>query len=100
MNQTQTTATAKLFIGLDVHKKSWTVHFKTELSDNKTITLPPDTAVLINYVQKYFEGHQVICCYEAGCFGYWIARDLHCSNTIICKSFHLRSYGMQIMDVF
>jgi transposase len=76
MNQTQTTATPKLFIGMDVHKKSWTAHFKTDLFDNKTITLPPDTEVLINYVEKHFEDHQVICCYEAGCCGYWIARSL------------------------
>ena len=32
---TQTTALPKLFIGMDVHKKSWTVHFKTDLFDNK-----------------------------------------------------------------
>ena len=31
MNQTQTTDVPNLFIGMDVHKKSWTVHFKTDL---------------------------------------------------------------------
>lgn len=67
MNQTQTTAVPKLFIGMDVHKKSWTVHFKTDLFDNKTITIPTDPLVLINYVEKHFEGHQVSCCYEANC---------------------------------
>lgn len=76
MNQSQTTAIPKLFIGMDVHKKSWTVHFKTDLFDNKTVTFPPETDVLINYVQKHFKDHQVSCCYEAGCCGYWIARTL------------------------
>lgn len=76
MNQTQTTAVPKLFIGMDVHKKSWTVHFKTDLFDNKTITIPTDPDVLINYVEKHFKNHQVSCCYEAGCCGYWIARSL------------------------
>ena len=76
MISTQTTATPKLFIGMDVHKKSWTVHFKTDLFDNKTITIPTDPAVLINYVEKHFDGHQITCCYEAGCCGYWIARSL------------------------
>jgi len=38
MISTQTTATPKLFIGMDLHKKSWTVHFKTDLFDNKTVT--------------------------------------------------------------
>lgn len=73
---TQTTAVPKVFIGMDVHKKSWTVHFKTDLFDNKTVTMPADPATLINYVKKHFPEHEVSCCYEAGCCGYWIARAL------------------------
>ncbi len=73
---TQTTASPKLFIGMDVHKKSWTCHFKTDLFDHKTITMPSDPDCLIDYVQKHFSDHQVTCCYEAGCCGYWIARKL------------------------
>ena len=76
MNQIQTTAVPKLYIGMDVHKKSWTVHFKTDLFDNKTVTMPTEPAVLIHYVEKHFPDHQVSCCYEAGCCGYWIARSL------------------------
>lgn len=73
---TQTTAVPKVFIGMDVHKKSWTVHFKTDLFDNKTVTMPADPDTLINYVGNHFAGHEVSCCYEAGCCGYWIARSL------------------------
>ena len=76
MNQSQTTAIPKLFIGMDVHKKSWTVHFKTDLFDNKTVTMPAEPTSLINYVNRHFGGHQISCCYEAGCCGYWIARAL------------------------
>lgn len=76
MNQSQITATPKLFIGMDVHKKSWTVHFKTDLFDNKTVTMPAEPTTLINYVAKHFPEHEVSCCYEAGCCGYWIARAL------------------------
>ena len=76
MISSQTTAIPKLFIGMDVHKKSWTVHFKTDLFDNKTVTMPTEAAVLINYVEKHFPDHEVSCCYEAGCCGYWIARAL------------------------
>jgi Transposase and inactivated derivatives len=71
---TQTTAIPKLFIGMDVHKKSWTCHFKTDLFDFKTITMPAQTQQLHDYVSKNFPGHEVTCCYEAGCCGYWIAR--------------------------
>lgn len=74
--KTQTTAVPKLFIGMDVHKKSWTVHFKTDLFDNKTVTMPSEPKALISYVTNHFEDHEVSCCYEAGCCGYWIARAL------------------------
>jgi transposase len=80
MNQSQATATPKLFIGMDVHKKSWTCHFKTDLFDYKTITMPAEPDCLHDYVQKHFADHEVNCCYEAGCCGYWIARSLQRHN--------------------
>lgn len=76
MIPSQITATPKLFIGMDVHKKSWTVHIKTDLFDYKTLSMPPSPDALVAYVQKHLPGHEIICCYEAGCFGYWIARNL------------------------
>jgi transposase len=76
MISTQTTAVPKLFIGMDVHKKSWTVHIKTDLFDYKTVTMPADVQNLQQYIEKKFPGHEVSCCYEAGCCGYWIARAL------------------------
>ena len=72
----QTTAIPKLFIGMDVHKKSWTVHFRTDLFDHKSVTMPAEPHTLIDYVEKHFHNYQVSCCYEAGCCGYWIARAL------------------------
>jgi transposase len=76
MISSQTTAVPKLFIGMDVHKKSWTIHVKTDLFDNKTVTMPADILSLTSYVEKNFVDHEVSCCYEAGCCGYWIARGL------------------------
>lgn len=76
MNPSQTTAVPKLFIGMDVHKKNWTTHFKTDLFDYKTVTFPADPECLYDYVRGHFTGHEIICCYEAGCCGYWIARTL------------------------
>jgi transposase len=76
MIPTQTTAVPKLFIGMDVHKKSWTVHIKTDLFDYKTVTMPADVQNLQQYVENKFPEHEVSCCYEAGCCGYWIARGL------------------------
>jgi len=80
MISSQITAIPKLFIGMDVHKKSWTSHFKTDLFDYKTVTMPADPFVLHDYVDKHFPDHEVTCCYEAGCCGYWIARTLQQFN--------------------
>ena len=80
MNTQTTAAVPKLFIGMDVHKKSWTCHIKTDLFDFKTVTMPADPQRLIDYVQQHFNGHEVTCCYEAGCCGYWIARRLQQLN--------------------
>lgn len=80
MNTQITASVPKLFIGMDVHKNSWTCHFKTDLFDYKTVTMPADPACLQDYVQKHFTGHEVTCCYEAGCCGYWIARKLQQLN--------------------
>ena len=80
MISSQTTAVPKLFIGMDVHKKSWTSRFKTDLFDYKTVTMPADPFVLRDYVNKHFPDHEVTCCYEAGCCGYWIARRLQQFN--------------------
>ena len=80
MISSQITATPKLFIGMDVHKKSWTCHFKTDLFDHKTVTMPADPNCLKDYVFKNFPQHEVKCCYEAGCCGYWIARKLQQLN--------------------
>lgn len=65
-----------LFIGIDVHKKSWTVTILTEHAEHKTFTMPPDSKALIAYVQKHFAGATVTCVYEAGFSGFWLCRQL------------------------
>jgi len=66
--------TPKLFIGLDIHKKSWSVHFRTDISDHRSLTLPPDPDGLYEYVLKNFIGYEVHLTYEAGCCGFSAAR--------------------------
>jgi transposase len=74
MNQTQITATPKLFIGLDIHKKSWTVHFRTDLFEHRGFTMPPDADQLLQYVEQHFAEHEVSLTYESGCCGFSAAR--------------------------
>ena len=50
--ETQPTAQPKLYIGMDIHKKSWSVHLRTDISDHKTLTIPPDCDKLYDYVEN------------------------------------------------
>ena len=70
----QTTASPKLFIGLDIHKKSWSLHFRTDLFDHRGFSMPPYPEQLYNHVQKTFPDHEVSLTYEAGCCGFSAAR--------------------------
>lgn len=71
---TQTTATPKLYIGLDIHKKSWSVHFRTDLFDHRGFTMPPLPEKLLEYVKNHFSNHEVSITYESGCCGFSAAR--------------------------
>ena len=71
---TQLTAQPKLYIGMDVHKKSWSIHMRTDISDHKSMTIPAKEDVLFNYVEANFSDHQVSLVYEAGCCGFGSAR--------------------------
>lgn len=67
-------ASPKLFIGMDIHKKSWSVHLRTDLFDHKGFTMPPRPETLVDYVSSHFGGHEVSLTYEAGCCGFSAAR--------------------------
>ena len=71
---TQTTARPKIFIGLDIHKKSWTVSIQTDLFFHKTYSMPSVSEDLYQYVEKTFPAHEVHLVYEAGCCGFSAAR--------------------------
>lgn len=67
----------ELFIGLDVHKKSWSVTILVEGMEHKTFTQLPDPKVLFNYLQRMFPGGTYYSAYEAGFCGYGIHRELN-----------------------
>lgn len=72
--QTQITAVPKLYIGMDIHKKSWSVHFRTDLFDHRGFTMPPEPPQLEKYVTENFADHEVHITYESGCCGFAAAR--------------------------
>jgi len=67
---TQQTAYPKLYIGIDIHKRSWKVHCATDLFAGKSFSMSPDPKQLHSYVSKHFKEYEVTVAYEAGCCGY------------------------------
>jgi transposase len=66
----------KLFIGIDVHKRQWSISIFTSHCHHKTFSQAPDPKALKSYLDKFFLKHEIICCYEACKFGFWIYREL------------------------
>lgn len=73
--QTKDTARPKLYIGLDIHKRSWKIHTSTDLFDGRDFNCPPSSDSLKKLVLKHYNGHEVFIAYEAGCFGYTAHRN-------------------------
>ncbi len=67
--ESQQTALPKLFIGIDIHKRSWKVHCATDLFAGKSFSMRPDPKQLKDYVSKHFPDYEVSTAYEAGCCG-------------------------------
>jgi len=72
-----------IYVGMDIHKKSWSVSIYTEHFEHKTFTQPPEVKKLTNYLQRNFPGATYHCVYEAGFSGFWIhdrltEEGIHC----------------------
>jgi transposase len=71
---TQITTMPKIYIGLDIHKKTWSVSIQTDLFFHKTYSMPAKSEDLYQYVLKNFPNYEVNLVYEAGCCGFSVAR--------------------------
>lgn len=65
-----------IYVGFDVHLKSWKVTIMTEHNTHKTFSQPPQPKVLYQYLKKNFPGGTYHSAYEAGFCGYWIHNNL------------------------
>ena len=65
-----------VFVGLDVHKRSWIVAIVTEQAVFKTFAQPPEVKLLVSYLHRHFPNATYHCVYEAGYCGYWICDEL------------------------
>jgi transposase len=62
----------QVFVGMDVHKKSWSISIFTDDFEHKTFTQPPEVGTLVNYLNRNFPGATYKATYEAGYSGFWI----------------------------
>ena len=62
----------QIYVGMDVHKKSWSISIFTEEFEHKTFTPPPEVGTLVNYLKRNFPGASYKSVYEAGYSGFWI----------------------------
>ena len=65
-----------IYVGIDVHKKSWSVSIMSEFAEFKPFTQPPDPAVLASYLKKHFPEAHFKSAYESGFSGFWAHRQL------------------------
>jgi len=65
-----------IYVGFDVHLKSWKVTIMTEGLTHKTFSQSPKPELLNNYLVKNFPGGTYHSAYEAGFCGYWIHNKL------------------------
>lgn len=76
-----------IFIGVDVHLKSWVVTLHSEEFELKTYSQPPAAPVLVNYLQDSYPGARFKAVYEAGFCGFTVQRSLS-SKGIECDIIH------------
>ena len=75
-----------IFVGIDVHLKSWAVTILTDNLVHKTFTQPSCAETLSNYLNRNFPGGNYYSVYEAGFSGFWThykLKDMGINNIII-----------------
>ena len=65
-----------IYVGIDVHLRSWKITIRTEEFELKTFNQSPDVKGLINHLATNYPGARFKCVYEAGFSGFWLQREL------------------------
>lgn len=76
-----------IYVGIDCHKKNWTVTFLGEEYEHKTMSQNPDPALLSAYLKRNFPGANYQAVYEAGFNGFEPCRKLQAEG-IGCYVIH------------
>jgi transposase len=65
-----------IYVGFDVHKKSWKVTVLVNDRFHKTFSQDPKPEILVDYLKRNFPRATYYSAYEAGFCGFWIHRSL------------------------
>lgn len=65
-----------IYVGLDVHKRSWNAALYLNDQYLRNVHQPPSPQALYKFLQTNYPGAEYVCAYEGGKFGYWIQRQL------------------------
>ena len=65
-----------LYIGIDVHLKSWLVTIVSEHLVLKKFSQPPSASALYGFLTRHYPGASYHSVYEAGYSGFWIHEEL------------------------
>lgn len=65
-----------IYVGIDCHKKNWTVTILGEQYEHKTMSQNPDPDILASYLRRNFPGADYKAVYEAGFNGFYSCRRL------------------------
>lgn len=76
-----------IYVGLDVHKKSWSVRIIVGDQEYKGFSQDPKVDLLVSYLDRHFPGGTYYCAYEAGFSGFWIYEQLE-ARGINCLVIH------------
>lgn len=69
-------ASQTIYVGLDVHKRSWNAALYLNDQYLRNIHQPPSPQALYKFLTTSYPGANYVCAYEGGKFGYWIQRQL------------------------
>jgi len=65
-----------IYVGIDVHKKSWDVTIILNGMKVKKFSMNPNPQELYNYLVKHYPNGEYYSVYEAGYSGFWADREL------------------------
>ena len=64
-----------VYVGLDIHKRSWNAAIYLDDQYIRNIHQPPSPEALHGFLTTHYPGANYRCAYECGKFGYWIQRQ-------------------------